>query len=81
VRLTIKSDLFLYFFTLSKGIDDAQSFLGYSYVFFEKTLFSFHILFSSASCILRHRRDYNEQKAVVMVQASLPGLLIKRGTF
>jgi len=46
------------------------------------TKLSFRILFSSASrahpC---HRRDYHEQKAVVVVKASLPGLPIKRETW
>ena len=40
---------------LSKGLDDAQSFLCYVL----STKFSFRILFS-ITCTLRHRRDYDE---------------------
>jgi len=29
---------------------------------------------------IHHRREYDEQKAVVVVQTSLPGLTIKRET-
>jgi len=43
------------------------------------TLFS-HSIFFSITSTLRHRRDYDEQKAVVVVQTSLPGLPIKRET-
>jgi len=35
-RLTINRGLFIFFFTLSKAIDDAQSFLGH--VFVDQTL-------------------------------------------
>jgi len=35
----------IFFFSLSKGTDDAQSFLGY--VFFDQTLISHSILFST----------------------------------
>jgi len=56
--LTIKVSLHFYFFTLSKGVDDAQSFLSYVH----QTLFSHSILFS----IIHYRRDYDEQKAVVV---------------
>ena len=45
MRLTIKRNLHFYFFTLSKGTDDAQSFLGYVL----STKFLFPIWFSSAS--------------------------------
>jgi len=45
VRLTIEGGLHFYFFTLSKDIDDAQSFLGH--VFSNQTLFSHFILFSN----------------------------------
>jgi len=38
------ADYILYFFTSSKGVDDAQSFLGC--VVYEKTLFSHSIPFS-----------------------------------
>jgi len=47
-RLTIKHDLYFYLFTLWKGIDDAQPFLGY--VFLEQTLFS-HNGLKSITCI------------------------------
>jgi len=52
------------FFTLSKGTDDAQSFLGY--VFFDQTLFTFYSL--QHHVYIRHRRDYDGQKAVVVVK-------------
>jgi len=42
MRLTIKGGLLFYFFTLSKGTDDAQSFLGYVL----STNLFFRILFS-----------------------------------
>jgi len=54
-----------YFVTLSKRINDAQSFLGY--LVFEQTLISHYILFS-IMCRLRHRRDYVEEKAVLNVK-------------
>jgi len=54
-----------YFVTLSKCINDAQSFLGC--LVFEQTLISHNILFS-IMCRLRHRRDYVEEKAVLNVK-------------
>jgi len=42
VWFTIKVSLHFYFFALSKGVDDAQSFLSYVH----QTLFSRSILFS-----------------------------------
>jgi len=45
VRLIIKGGLPFYFFSLAKGISDAQSFLGYVLL----TKLSFRILFSSTS--------------------------------
>jgi len=42
--LQSRADYIFYFFTSSKGVDDAQSFLGC--VVFEKTLFSHSIPFS-----------------------------------
>jgi len=70
---------YIFFSSLSKGRDDAQSFLGC--VLSNK--FSFRILFLhfTITCMLRHRKDYDEQKAVVVVRASLPGLPIKRESF
>jgi len=46
------------FFSLSKGLDDAQSFLGYILL----TKHSFHTLFHifSLMCTIHHRRDYDE---------------------
>jgi len=39
------------------------------------TKLSFHIVYSLQHHVhIRHRRVYDEQKAVVVVQASLPGL-------
>ena len=63
---------YIFFITLLKGLDDTQSCLGYVL----STKLSFHILcfLLSTMCTLRHRKDYDEQKAVVVVQASLPGL-------
>jgi len=46
--LQSKTTYIFYLFTLWKGIDDAQPFLGY--IFFEKTLFS-HIVLLSITCI------------------------------
>jgi len=45
MRLTIKGGLYFLFFALSKGMDDAQSFLGYVL----STKLFFRIQFSSAS--------------------------------
>jgi len=47
-----------------KGLDDAQPFLGYHFA--NQTLFSRSILFN-IMCILHYKRDYEEQKAVVVV--------------
>jgi len=63
VRLTTRGGFLFCFFTLSKGIDVAQSFLGYVL----STKLFFRILFSSASRAIRHRRDYDKQKALVVV--------------
>jgi len=66
MRLTIRAAYNFYFFTLTKGIDDAQSFLGYVL----STEHFFRIRFSSVS------RAHH--KAVVVVEASLIlGLPIK----
>jgi len=63
VRLTIKGGLH-FFFSLSKCLDDAQSFLGYVLL----TKSSFRIILSSLPqhVHIRHRREYDEQKAVVV---------------
>jgi len=50
-----------YFFTLSKGIDDAQLFLGY--VLSTNLLFAFCSLQHHVH--VRHRLDYDKQKASV----------------
>jgi len=63
MRLTIKGGLHLLFFTLSKGIDDAQSFLGYVL----STKFLFRIRFSSASRARPSQEGYDKQNAVVVV--------------
>jgi len=63
MRLTIKGDLHFNFFSLSKGIDDVQSFLGYVL----STKFFFRIHFLQHHVHIRHRRDYDKQKAVVVV--------------
>ena len=48
---------------LRRPVDDAQSFLGYIL----SAKLSFRILFSTITCILCCIRDYDEQKAVVVV--------------
>jgi len=63
MRITIKGGLHFLFFALSKGIDDAQSFLGY--VLSTNSSFAFDFL--QYQVHIRHRRDYDEQKAVVVV--------------
>jgi len=57
------------FFRLLNGLRDIQSFLGYVLL----TKLCLHSLFSLKHHVhIRHRRDYDEQKAVVVVQASSP---------
>jgi len=69
----------MFFFSLSK-VYDAQPFLGCVLL---TTKLSFCIIFPLFSiscthtCSLHHWRDYDEQKAVIVLRASLPGLLIK----
>jgi len=64
VQLIKKGSLnFFCFFTLSKGIYDVQSILGY--VFF-RTLFT-HSISIQHHVHIRHWKDYDEQKAVVIV--------------
>jgi len=46
-------------------------------LFVNQTLFSHSLLFG-IMCTFHHRRDYDEQKAAVVVWISLPGLPIKR---
>jgi len=50
-------------FTLSKGIDGALSFLGYFFLPNSHFVFYYH----HRRMHIRHRRDYDEQKAVVVV--------------
>ena len=59
----------LYFCTLWKGLDDAQSFLGY--ILSTKPSFAFDFLQHHVH--IRHRRDYDEQKAVVAKGADRGG--------
>ena len=66
MRLIIRA-AYNFFFTLLKGIDDVLSFLGC--VFLDQSLTSHSILFS-ITCTLCHRREYDEQKAVVGVSSS-----------
>jgi len=56
---------YIFFFSLSKGHDDAHSFLGYVLL----TKLPFRIVFPlfSITCLLRHR-DFDEQKADVVVK-------------
>jgi len=56
-----------FFFTLSKGLDDAQSFFGYACRPYRLFAFYFSLQYHVHT---RHRRDYDEQKAVVVVYAS-----------
>ena len=87
---------FFCFFTLSKGIDDAQLFIGYvlstklffpigyssasralsvvGYVFTTNSPFAFYSFQHNVH--IRHRRDNDEHKTVVVGEASLPGLPI-----
>ena len=61
--LVIKGGLNFYFFTFLKGIGDTQSFLATfcrANVYFALDSFHHHVH-------IRHRRDYDEQKAVVAV--------------
>jgi len=68
--LTITAAYIFYFFSLSKGIDDTQSFLGYVW----STKLSFHILFSSAS------RAHPSQEGFWWTEGSCSGLsIITRG--
>ena len=53
----------LTFFILSKGIDNAQSFLGYVL----PTKFFFRIRFLQNHVHIRYRRDHDKQNAVVVV--------------
>jgi len=55
-----------------------QSFRGYVSL----TKLSFRIIFPffSITCTLHHKRDYDEQKEVVVVYASIPVFPIKRET-
>ena len=59
--LTVKVGLHCSFYILSKRYAYAQLFLGYDL----STKLSFHIHFS-ITCALHHRRDFDEQKAVVV---------------
>ena len=60
MRLTIRVAYIFYFFTLSKGIDDAQSFLGYVL----STKLFFRIRFSSASRAHPSQEENRRQKVV-----------------
>jgi len=62
-----------YFFNLSQGIDDAQSFLGYVSL----AKFSFCILFSSASCAHLSQEGLCWTEGSCSGEASLPGFPIK----
>jgi len=65
-HLSFHTAYIFYFFTLSKSIDDDQSFVGYVL----STNFVFRIRFSSASRAHPSKKDYDKQKAVVVVKAS-----------
>jgi len=67
MRFTIRTAYIFYFLTLSKGIGDAQSFLGYVL----PTRVSFRIRFSLASRAHPSQEGYDEQKPVVVVEVSL----------
>ena len=57
------------FFTSSKGIVDAQLFIGYIL----STKLSFTFDFLQHHLHIRHKRDYDEQKAVVLVKHHYQG--------
>jgi len=63
MKLTIEGGLH-FFFILSKGLDSTQSFLDY---ILSTNSVSILFLLFSIMCTLRHRRDYDEQKAVVVM--------------
>ena len=65
--LTIRAAYIFYFFALWKGIDHAQSFLGY--VLSTNSSFAFDFLQHHVH--ICHKRNYDKQKAVVVVEASL----------
>jgi len=67
MRLTIRAAYIFYFFALSKGIDHAQSFLGYIL----STNSSFAFDFLQHHVHIRHKRNCDKQMAVVVVEASL----------
>ena len=75
-RVTYNS-AYIFFFSLLKALDNAQSFLGYVLlkVF---TFYLFTLQHHVCRCALHHRRDYDEQRTVVVVWASLAELPIKR---
>jgi len=59
------------FFTLSKGVDDAQSFLGY---ILSTSLYVFtHSILFRIKCTLRHRRYYDEQEAAAAMKHHYQG--------
>ena len=74
-RVTYNS-AYIFFFSLLKALDNAQSFLGYVLlkVF---TFYLFTLQHHLHRCALHHRRDYDEQRTVVVVWTSSPGLPIK----
>jgi len=57
--------LIFFFFSLSKGLDRWRSMFHWLR-FVDRFLFAFFLLFT-ITCTLRHRMDYDEQKAVVVV--------------
>jgi len=63
MRLKIKAAYIFYFFTLPKGLEDAQSFLDYVL----STKRFFRIRFSSASRAHPSQGDVDKEKAVVVV--------------
>ena len=62
MRLTIRAAYIFYIFALSKGIDHAQCFLGY--VLSTNSSFAFNFL--QHHLHIRHKRNYDKQKAVVV---------------
>jgi len=75
-QLTIKGGLIFLFLCLIEDTDDALS-LSLATIF-DRTLFTFYSLQHHVH--IHHKKDCDEQEAVVVVKASLPGLPIKRET-
>jgi len=66
--LIIRSNLD-FFCTLFKAVNGTQSFLGH--ILSSKLSFRILFLLFSIMCTLCHRKDYDEQKAVILIVVSI----------